>query len=128
MSDDEALMKRLRDNVTEWLYQAEDDGRGYINDAPFEAADAIERLTRERDDCREDYRRESKIAAGYAAALFRAERKIEKLREAIEVFAERAAYYDPIENDDDEHAFVTRFTIGDLRRARAALAETEERK
>lgn len=59
MTDD--IVERLRNNVTEWLYEAADDGRGYVNDAPFEAADEIERLraelaavTKHRDELRKE--------------------------------------------------------------------------
>ena len=49
--------------------------------------------------------------------------EIERLREALRPFADRAAAYDPPENDDAESDWwnVNRPTIGDLRKARAAL-------
>ena len=62
------------------------------------------------------------------AALARAEARAEKaeaankgLMEALEPFADSAAAYDPSESDDHEEAFATRFSIGLLRRARAAI-------
>lgn len=46
---------------------------------------------------------------------------------ALEPFAEAAASYDPPENDDGHAAWAHDFTIGSLRRARAALrAKAEE--
>ena len=62
-------------------------------------------------------------------ALDRAEARAEKaeaankeLVEALAPFADSAAAYDPPKSDDHEEAFATRFSIGLLRRARAALA------
>lgn len=54
-------------------------------------------------------------------------KEIERLREALRPFAERAAAYGPPNNDDHEPAWwhVDAPTIGDLRRARAALEEKE---
>lgn len=51
--------------------------------------------------------------------------EIERLREALRPFAERAAAYDPPQGDDNEPAWChsTRPTIGDLRRARAVVGE-----
>jgi len=116
---DEDLVRRLR--------APDVNGRVGIRDT--EAADAIERLMRERDDCREDYLRESKIAAGYADALFRAERKVEKLREALQDLMD-CHHHGDFRNgvtdasgtmDEGEHLA---WLVYD--RARAALAETEE--
>lgn len=47
----------------------------------------------------------------------------ERLRAALEPFAEAANRYDPIEGDDQFEAWDWSPTLGMLRRARAALAE-----
>jgi len=47
--------------------------------------------------------------------------EVERLRMALKPFAEEAGQYDPDEGDDEDSAWGSRFTIGDLRRARAAL-------
>lgn len=44
---------------------------------------------------------------------------------ALEPFAEAAASYDPPENDDGHAAWAHDFTIGSLRRARAAIAKVK---
>jgi hypothetical protein len=41
-------------------------------------------------------------------------------QEALKPFAEAAGRYDPDDGDDDQAAWANDFTIGDLRRARAA--------
>lgn len=53
--------------------------------------------------------------------------EMERLREALRPFADRAAAYDPPENDDAESDWWNnnRPTIGDLRKARSALGEKE---
>jgi hypothetical protein len=61
-------------------------------------------------DCRE--------AATEIAAL---RRELEEAREALEPFAEAAHSYDPNEGDGDDIAWSHDFTIGSLRRARAAI-------
>lgn len=136
---DEDLVRRLRDMLHE-LATPVDVGELHPEGRPLwpeekdsvwdealvaEAADAIERLTRERDDCREDYLRESKIAAGYAGALFRAERKVEKLRGLLKEILEF------VDDPYDEIAIYIGNALaetekGDDGRAAAAFAETEE--
>ena len=49
----------------------------------------------------------------------------ERLTKALEPFASTAHFYDPVENDDEDLAWSTNFTLGQLRRARAALAPKE---
>jgi hypothetical protein len=51
---------------------------------------------------------------------------IKELSEALGPFAEVADYYDPSEGDDKEMAWSHDFTIGSLRRARAAIAAAKE--
>ena len=48
-------------------------------------------------------------------------RELEEAREALEPFAEAAHSYDPDEGDGDDIAWSHDFTIGSLRRARAAI-------
>lgn len=64
---------------------------------------------------REEYRTE--------AAMLRAQ--VETLRESLRPFATAAETYEPDEGDDYVDAWDTKFTIGDLRRAARALAETK---
>jgi len=47
--------------------------------------------------------------------------EIERLRAALEPFAEAASFYDPPEGDDNQMAWSHDFPIGSLRRARAAF-------
>jgi hypothetical protein len=47
----------------------------------------------------------------------------DRLREALKPFADAADQYDPDEGDDANEAWSIDVTIGDLRRARAALAK-----
>lgn len=51
---------------------------------------------------------------------------MERLRMALEPFAEEAAKYDPPENDSGNVAWNSPFHIGDLREARAAITSIEE--
>lgn len=69
-------------------------------------------------------KRDAQLAADWddaASTLASQAAEIERLREALKPFAGEAERYDPPENDDEVKAFYTRFTCGDLRRARAAL-------
>lgn len=55
--------------------------------------------------------------------------KDEALKEAIEAlapFADEAEGYEPFEDDDEQEAWDLHVTLGDLRRARAALAKIKE--
>lgn len=51
-----------------------------------------------------------------------------RMREALGPFAQKAWFYDPPEDDDDNRIWDTRYcpTLGDLRRARAALSAAGE--
>lgn len=51
--------------------------------------------------------------------------EIERLREALRPFAERAAAYDQNESSEPAWWHTERPTIGDLRRARTALEEKQ---
>ena len=55
--------------------------------------------------------------------LIRARAEIERLRAALETFADADKYYDPSFDDDYSPRWAEFFTIGDFRRARAALAQ-----
>lgn len=68
------------------------------------------------------------VVAGHPKAMeelttLRAEN--ERLREALHPFAALAAAYDPDEGDDNQKIWWRQPTIGDVRRARAALTEKE---
>ena len=54
-----------------------------------------------------------------------AEAELARTREALEPFSKEADRYDPPENDDKSPVWQCRLTLGDLRRARAALAKKE---
>jgi hypothetical protein len=115
-----------------------------------EAADAIERIARERDEARaSESRMIREIDAVYAAvsnhwfldppdggdvrlhegvarieqALTEAREEIERMRGALKPFARLAGNYDPPEGDDDHTTGdqTALPTLGDLRRARATL-------
>jgi len=58
-----------------------------------------------------------------ASLIERLYRENEKLREALQPFAEVASSYDPEEGDGYDIAWAHDFTIASLRRARSALAE-----
>jgi hypothetical protein len=49
----------------------------------------------------------------------------ERLREALGPFAAEAKKYDPEESDDCMPAWESEFSLGDVRKARAALGETK---
>jgi hypothetical protein len=59
-------------------------------------------------------------------AVSSSQAEIERLKEALKPFADKAANYDPdpdeVGDDGDQIAWDLGFTIGDLRRARAALS------
>lgn len=69
-----------------------------LEEAADEAADEIERLRAEN----------------------------ERMREALEPFADIASAYDPPENDDDKGAWASFVKLGDIRRARSAIAAFDE--
>jgi hypothetical protein len=97
--------------------------------------EAIRQLSREahRDDCSRDAAKqyfmalEAKIAwmeqEAHAASV-----TIERLLKLLRPFGDRAAAYDPQYYTDDEPAWwhLAPPTVGDLRRARAALGEGKE--
>ena len=109
------------------------------------AADAIERLVRERDEAqalnnkyaweRDKAREERDVAERRSedhwkprvtAAESRAssaEAQLAEMREALRPFAEAAAGYDPDEGEDRDVAWAHDFTIGSLRRARRVLSK-----
>lgn len=72
----------------------------------------IERLIKEREI-------ERKM---FIAAIARHLEEIERLRRALEPFAKQAERYEPNEGDEDYRAWDSLFKIGDLRRARQAIA------
>lgn len=107
----------------------------------LEAAALIERLERERDTQRESKEFAQRCCVKAEADNARLKDELSKqiagaelialenarLREALVPFAEAAASYDPPEGDDSHAAWAHDFTIGSLRRARAALpARTQE--
>lgn len=57
-----------------------------------------------------------------------AEARVKVLEKELEPFAKEAERYEPDEGDDDQIAWASDFTIGLLRRARAALASKEDGK
>ena len=111
----------------------------------YEAADEIERLTQERDEAREArdatrdgarvntaaIRKAVELAQEYKSRADDAEAKVAKLREVLRPFGDVAEH--DIGDDETEadmfrptlcnHA--PRLSVGDLRRARAVLQETE---
>ena len=52
--------------------------------------------------------------------------RVETLEGALEPFASAAAAYDPDDGDSISEAWATKFYVGELRRARAALGDTHE--
>lgn len=54
------------------------------------------------------------------------EQQLSTAREALEPFAKEAFRYEPPEGDDDMNAWDSRFTIGQLRRAAAAIRSLGE--
>lgn len=62
--------------------------------------------------------------ASLIARIELAEARVKALEEALQPFSARAAQYDPAENDDEEPDWSEKgpgLSVGDLRRARAAL-------
>ena len=59
-----------------------------------------------------------------AARIEALEAEVARYREALEPFSEMADCYDPVEDDDHLHCWVSEFTptLGQLRIARAALS------
>lgn len=82
--------------------------------AQEKAPDALERIGKDRDK--------------WFARAEAAEAQVAGLREALEPSADAAARYDPPEGDDASAAWAHDFTIGSLRRARAALQQATEAK
>lgn len=124
MSDDD-LVKRLRAQAASRSGTADvmSDGSIVWHPLMIEAADAIERLTQERGEARGESLRWQN---GCNAALDRAEaaeRKVEKLRAALYPFAAPSEHY--YEDFADHETLRVQLPAGWVRRARAALAETE---
>ena len=66
--------------------------------------------------------REQRTRANVAEArITELQAEVERLREALEPFAEAASFYDPPDGDDNQMAWSHDFPLGSLRRARAAL-------
>ena len=93
-----------------------------------EQAAEIERLEAERDALSAELAAEREVNQTNQAAIERfcqheseLRAQVEEAREALEPFAKRAAYYDPVEADDPVEAEVSRLTLGSLRHARAVL-------
>lgn len=64
------------------------------------------------------------VVGAVAETIDRLEARVKALEEALQPFAARAALYDPAENDDEEPDWSEKgpgVSVGDLRRARAAL-------
>lgn len=97
------------------------------------AVEALESLQRENERLNAELKREAELATHMAndcndeqARAEIAESEVKRLRELLKPFADLAPAYDPTEDDDDVrcwHAESTP-TLGDLRRARTALAST----
>lgn len=123
MSDDE-LVKRLRATMN-WGGAA---GIKPINQDGPEAADAIERLTRERDEARAERDRDC-IALGLEIKALRkdaesAEAEVARLREALSPFVtitktDGPAWY--YENADDSVVVRCELTVGEIRKARDVM-------
>lgn len=85
----------------------------------------VSELERERDEAGEVYAKSLVIAQQINGnTIIELRRQRDELREALRPFAAEADKYDPVENDDHTEAWNSDFTCLDLRRARAALANT----
>jgi len=123
MSDEE-LVRRLR------AVEIDDDHDLWTNSHLFaEAAEAIERLTQERDDAKADHVRRHHDAIKQQVRAEAAERKVEKLREALEDTDNvlRVCVYEVGLNEDaDGFSMAHSFSQSVMDHNRAALAETEK--
>lgn len=108
-----------------------------------EAADEIERLTKERDDFKDDYFRRHKDAGDRMERALLAESRVAELEKALEPFAKAGQVIDspfgPALFREDDMAFQSgcawsenserrTITWGDFRRARAAFDAIKEGK